>query len=150
MGTTVRLVVFFLCLWRAITMAIPNRDNEFLKNPLFIKFPCIWFNYLNSGALSLYIYRMFILLPLWLCHLGQLHHSSSPLQLYHCVVPHLLFENVWPTPTYFWRILCFFSKIFVNNFWCTTLYCCWSTYAVPFVYLPFLLQLFRHCRQLNY
>lgn len=41
---------------------------------------------------------------------------SHPCQLYHCVVPHLLLENVWTTPTYMWCILQFFSKIFVNIF----------------------------------
>lgn len=39
-----------------------------------------------------------------------------PCQLYLCVVPHLLLENVWTTPAYLWCILQSFSKIFVNNF----------------------------------
>jgi len=42
---------------------------------------------------------MFIVLLLGICHFRRLQHSSSQLQLYHCVVPHLLLENVWTTLT---------------------------------------------------
>ena len=95
-------------------MAIPKRDNYLKKNLLVIKFPHIWFNNLNSVWCIKYFFRVFILLPLGLCHLGWSHNSPSPRQLYHCVVPHLLLETVWTTPTYLSCILQFFSKIFVN------------------------------------